>query len=171
MKQIISGTGQLMDLKVWQTFRGLKGDKISANFNWQEFDCEDELLLSEILIDFLQYVRVKWGKPLKINSGYRSKEKQQQLKEQGYKTATFSPHTKGMAADLDTVSASETKHLVSMIQLCAKNLKLNVRIGYQQYLNAGQTFVHIDVCPEYYAKGKPYHDHVHPPAYENVITW
>lgn len=171
MKQIISGTGKLVDLKEWQQFRGLKDGKISDNFTWQEFDCDGEFLLSEILIDFLQYVRRKWGKPLKINSGYRTKEKQQLLKDQGYKTATFSPHTKGMASDLETVSVSDTKHLVAVIKLCARNLKLNVRIGYMQYLANGQTFVHVDVCPEYYAKGKPFYEQPHAPAWEKAIEW
>lgn len=171
MKQIISGTGEEIDLKEWQQFRGIKGDKLTANFSVSEFDCEGELLLSEKLIDFLQYVRLKWSKPLRINSGYRSQKKQDELKAQGFKTAKFSPHVKGMAADLDTVSRSETLHLVQIVKLCATNLKLNVRVGYQQYLNAGQTFVHVDVCPEHYAKGKPYHDHVHPKAWETAIEW
>lgn len=171
--QIISGTGEVLDLKQWQQFKGiLRGDKLTENFAWNEFDCEGELLLSEVLVDFLQVIRRKWGKSMKVNSGYRTKLKQEQLHAQGYKTATFSPHTKGMAADIDTTSRQETNELAQLMITTAKQLKLPIRVGYLQYLNAGQTFVHIDVCPHYYAKGRPYYDLSHPPAWEKAyLTW
>lgn len=171
-QQIISGTGELLDLKTWQQFRGLKGDKLSTNFSASEFDCEGELMLSEVLIDFLQVVRTKWGKPIKINSGYRSAEKQKQLKAQGYKAATFSPHTKGMAVDLDTTSKSETNQLAQLVLNTAKQLKIPVRVGYLQYLGIGQTFVHVDICPYYYAKGKPFYEKCPAPAWQKAyLTW
>lgn len=171
-KQIISGTGELIDLKTWQQFRGLKGDKVSDNFSASEFDCEGELLLSEVLIDFLQVVRLRWGKPMKVNSGYRTKAKQEALKAQGYKTATFSPHTKGMAADIDTTTAAETKQLADLMLNVGEQLKLPIRVGFQQYLNIGQTFVHVDICPHYFKRGRPYHDQVHPPVWEReYLSW
>lgn len=172
MKQILDGNGRLQDLKEWQQFKGIKGDKLSANFSVPEFDCEGDLLISEVLIDFLQVVRSRWGKPLKVSSGYRSDAKQASLKAQGYKTAKVSPHTKGMAADLDTTSPDETKKLAALVESVARFMKLPVRIGFKQYLNAGQTFVHIDVCPHYYAKGRPLHDEPHPAAWEiPYLTW
>lgn len=172
MKQIISGTGHLTDLKIWQQFRGLKGDKISDNFLWTEFDHKGELILSEILIDLIQVVRLRWKKPLVPNSGYRTQEKQNELKEQGYRTATTSPHVKGMAVDLETKTAKETKELAELVLLTARQLKLGARVGFRQYLNNGQTFVHVDICPEYYGKGKPWHDHIHPAVWETpYLTW
>ena len=173
MKQVISGTGELLDLKQWQQFKGiLRGDKLSENFTWQEFECEGEFLISEVLIDFLQVIRRRWGKPMKVNSGYRTKAKQEQLKAQGYKAATFSPHTKGMAADIDTTSKQETNDLAQLMVNTAKQLKLPIRVGYLDYLKVGQTFVHIDVCPHYYGKGRPYYEQNHPPAWEKAyLTW
>lgn len=172
MKQILDGNGRLQDLKEWQQFRGIKGDKLSANFNASEFDCEGELIISEVLIDFLQVLRDRWGKFLKINSGYRTDAKQTALKKAGYKTATTSPHIQGMAADLDTTSADETKRLAALAESVARFMKLPIRIGYKQYLNAGQTFVHIDVCPHYFAKGRPLHDTEHPSAWEiPYLSW
>jgi hypothetical protein len=175
MKQILDGNGRLQDLKEWQQFRGIKGDKLSANFNASEFDCEGELIISEVLIDFLQVLRDRWGKSLLVNygtrrgAGYRTDKKQAELKAQGFKTATITPHKKGMAADLDTFSADETKKLAALAE---RFMKLPIRIGYKQYLNAGQTFVHIDVCPHYFAKGRPLHDFEHPSAWEiPYLSW
>lgn len=172
MQQILDGNGRLQDLKEWQQTRGIKGDKLSANFTVQEFDCEGDIIISEVLIDFLQILRSRWGKPLKVNSGYRTKKKQGQLKEQGYKTATVSPHPEGMAGDLDTSSADETKKLAALAESVARFMKLPIRIGFRQYLASGQTFVHIDVCPHYYAKGRPLHDEPHPASWEiPYLTW
>lgn len=171
-KQILDGNGNLMPLKEWQQFRGLKGDKISDNFTASEFDNEGELILSESLIDFLQMVRSRWGKPLKINSGYRTQEKQDALKKQGYKTATTSPHIEGMAADIDTSDKTETVKLVNVIKQVSAALNFPVRIGYKQYMNAGQSFVHVDVCPKYFSDGMPFHKKAHPSAWEiGGLTW
>lgn len=172
MKQILDGNGRLQDLKEWQQTRGIKGDKLSANFTVQEFDCDGELIISEVLIDFLQVLRSRWGKSIKINSGYRTDAKQADLKAKGFKAATTSPHTVGTAADLDTGSADETRKLAALAEAVARFMKLPIRIGFRQYLAAGQTFVHIDVCPHYYAKGRPLHDEPHPAAWEvPYLTW
>lgn len=172
MKQILDGNGRLVDLKEWQQVRGIKGDKLSANFSVPEFDCEGELIISEVLIDFLQVLRDRWGKPMKVNSGYRTDTKQAVLKKLGFKTATVSPHIPGMAADLDTTSPDETKKLAALAESVARFMRLPVRIGFRQYLAGGQTFAHIDVCPHYYAKGRPLHDEPHPAAWEiPYLTW
>jgi len=169
---IITGSGEKMPLKDWQASRGLKKDTLSANFRVSEFECEGELLLSEILIDYIQTIRYRWGKSIKINSGYRSEKKQKALKAQGYKTAANSPHVVGMAADLDTTSKAETEALFALIRQLAAAGKWDIRIGYKQYLAAGQTFIHLDVCPSYYAKGKPLHETPHPQAWEiSALTW
>jgi hypothetical protein len=60
---------------------------------------------------------------------------------------------------------------VKKIQEVASIVNIKVRIGYNQYLEAGQTFVHVDVCPEYYAPGKPWHALEHPAVWEKQITW
>lgn len=172
MQQILDFNGRRVDLKEWQQFKGIKGDKLSANFIVHEFDCEGDIIISEVLIDYLQVLRNRWGKYLKVNSGYRSDAKQAALKAQGYKTASTSPHIQGMAADLDTGSADETKKLAALAESVARFLKLPIRVGFRQYLKAGQTFVHIDVCPHYYAKGRPLYDEPHPASWEiPYLTW
>ena len=170
--KILQGNGKEMPLREWQAGRGLKKDTLSGNFKVTEFECESELILSEILIDYVQAIRYQWGKSIKINSGYRSEAKQKALKAQGYKTATNSPHVVGMAADLDTTSKAETEALVALIRKLATSGKWPIRLGYKQYLNQGQTFVHLDVCPAYYAKGQPLHETKHPQAWEiSGLTW
>ena len=76
-----------------------------------------------------------------------------------------------MAADIDTSSEQDTYDTVSLLNKAARQLELKIRLGYNLYLADGNTFVHVDVCPEYYGKGKPFWTHKHPSQWENSITW
>lgn len=83
------------------------------------------------------------GKPIGINSGYRSPEYQKHLKEIGYKAATNSPHCRGAALDLAIPHGTTYLVLVSLLRQAAKNLKLpKPRLGYKEY---GYAFVHMDL--------------------------
>ncbi len=83
------------------------------------------------------------GKPIGINSGYRSPEYQKHLKEIGYKAATNSPHCRGAALDLAIPAGTTYLALINMIRQAAKNLGLpKPRLGYKEY---GYTFVHADL--------------------------
>ena len=76
-----------------------------------------------------------------------------------------------MGADADTASVEETKLFAKELKEAAKMLGFKVRIGFKKYIQDGDTFVHVDVCPEYYAKGKPYHHKPHPAAWEVEMEW
>lgn len=102
-----------------------------------------------------ELVRKAWGKPIKVNSGLRSEHKQAALKEAGYRAARISPHVPkwektasgiviyrpGLALDLDTASAEESRLLAQ----CIRQTVPSARIFWSRYLS--QTFVHFDVAP------------------------
>lgn len=163
---IIDGNGKLIPLKEWQQGRGLKGNKLSDNFTVQEFDCEGELLLSEILIDFLQAARNILNRAFTINSGFRTYEYNKRIG-----GAKNSPHVAGMACDIDTANAKETEKLALDLIKLARSFGMPLRVGYLQYIREGKSFVHIDVCAKYYGKGKPRHEQPHPISWENGIVW
>ncbi|MGZ8535732.1 MAG: hypothetical protein ACXWV4_09360, partial [Flavitalea sp.] len=58
-----------------------------------------------------------------------------------------------------------------LLEETAKELGIKARFGFRQYLAKGDTFVHVDVCPEFYAKGKPLFKEQHPAVWENEIKW
>jgi len=178
VKVILKG-GREVSLVEWQRLYGLPegSDKIGRYFSLKEsrfindLSAYGELIVNELLMRVLDGTREVADRPLTINSFNRNEEHQQELKQKGFKAATYSPHVVKMAADIDTKDETETRYLVKVIKQVADVLGIKVRIGFQQYLNAGQTFVHVDVCPEYYGKGKVYHSTFHPAAWENSITW
>lgn len=177
--KVITRDGKEITLLQWQKIYGLPEGtgRIGKFFYLTEFrfkkDLEQfgELVVNELLIRLLDAVRQASSHPLFINSFNRSEAYQEELKERGFRTATVSPHVVKLAADIDTLSEDDTTALVKRIHEVAGIVKIKVRIGYKQYLEAGQTFVHVDVCPEYYAKGKPWHDRPHPDVWEKEITW
>lgn len=74
--------------------------KLSANFNSTEFDCKgagccNSTKISKQLITYLQLIRNHFGKPVKINSGYRC-----QKHNSAVGGAKASKHTLGQAADI-----------------------------------------------------------------------
>lgn len=171
--------GTEISLKDWQKKYGLpeNSQKIGKFFSLTERkfaqDLKDygTLQVNELLMRFMDRLREKWGKPLNVNSFNRSPEKQAQLTADGFRTASYSPHMVFMAVDLDTTSALESRMLANMADGVAKELGIKLRIGVEDYIKAGQTFVHFDVCAEYYAKGKPFHGQTHPAQWESAIRW
>ena len=171
---IIIDNGELVSLSDYQIQYDLKPDKLSENFSINEKKIGEfqPFKYAEPLIRLLQEIRNEKGSPIKINSGFRTREKQKQLIASGARAATFSPHEQGMAFDIDTVSYEDTLDMVKRIRAAADKLGIKVRIGYKQYWNLDRsTFVHVDVCPMYFGKGMPYHDQNHPLQWENEITW
>lgn len=176
---VINKAGMVISLKEWQKAYGLpeNSQKIGKYFSLTERkfaqDIKDygQLVVNEQLIRFLDRLREKWKKPININSFNRDDAKQQELTAAGYRAAKFSPHVVKMAADVDTESALESRQLAMLAEGVAKELGIKIRIGIEDYIKAGQTFVHFDVCPEYYAKGKPFHVEQHPVQWETEIKW
>ena len=177
--KVILVDGSSVDLVVWQKLYNLKvgSGEIGKYFSTKDARIAKdiatfgELTVNSLLMRVLDAFREKIGKPVFLNAFNRTEAYQLQLKAQGYRTAEHSPHVAKMAADIETSSTAETLQYVDILKAVAKELNIKIRIGYRDYLKAGQTFIHVDVCPEYYAKGKPYNNLKHPIQWESEITW
>lgn len=169
---VITYEDQLISLGEWQGLYDLSGDQIGKYFRLRErrFSLDLELYGALHVCEPLMYVmdltRKRWGRPIIVNSFNRNEAKQAELRAAGLRAAVTSPHVVYLAADLDTTSKEETRELAHTLLQAARDLKIKVRIGYTQYLAEGSTFVHVDVCPEYYAPGSPRHEQPHPSAWE-----
>lgn len=80
-------------------------------------------------IRLLDQLRALYGKPLRINSGYRTKEHNEFVG-----GVPFSAHTKGLAADVQVVG-NEMRYW-----LIAKALEL----GFQR-IGVAKTYIHLDI--------------------------
>lgn len=171
--------GSEVTLDEWQKIYGLTvdSDKIGRYFSLTEarFTADikkyGELVVNELLMTVLDAFRESVGRPVRINSFNRNEEHQKYLHDLGFKAATYSPHVVKLAADIDTETPEQTREWVKYMKQVSSILGINVRIGSEQYLKHYQTFIHVDVCPEYYAPGMPYHFHPHPSAWEAVTSW
>jgi len=76
-----------------------------------------------------------------------------------------------MAADIDTVSKEETLRNVDVLRQASRISGVKCRIGFKSYFSLGQTFIHVDVCPEYYGISGVYHKEFHPKVWEKQIEW
>lgn len=110
------------------------GDKqLSTNFKVREFACSDgsdPIFIAPKLVEVLQKIRTHFGKPVTINSAYRTVGKNKAVG-----GATYSQHLYGTAADI-TVSGVTPK------QVAAYAEKLLPKTGGIGIYN---TFTHIDV--------------------------
>lgn len=172
--KLILENGTLITLAQYQKISDLKDTQLSENFFVTEKKIGEfqPFIYAVPLIQVAQLTREIWGKPIIVNSGFRTHDKQQQLIADGYRAAKTSPHEYGMAFDVDTNSYTETLKMVKAIRQAAGDLNVSVRIGYLKYWNEDRsTFVHFDVCPTYYGKGMPYYEKPHPIQWEKEIVW
>lgn len=119
-----------------------KGDKgpLMRHFTAQEFTCHCTnpdcvtQQISKDLVARLEWVRSLKGAPLKINSGYRCEQYEQQLSVHGYETAEHvTQHALGKAADVARDAAND---------------ELPVWMAkYFDALGTAKTFVHGDTRP------------------------
>jgi hypothetical protein len=150
-----------------------KGTHITKNFSVNEYrfqkDIElyGECVVCVPLFDVLQKYRELKGKPVNLNSLNRDRKKQEQLIRDGFRAAKISPHEFFLAADVDTVDAADTLASVPLMRQAAASLNIKVRIGWQDYMKEGQSFIHVDVTPEYFGKGKIWNHVSHPASWEN----
>ncbi len=129
------------------------------------------LIVNSVLMEVMDQLREETGESQKVNAFNRNEAKQLSLRQSGMRAAIVSPHVAKMAADVDTVSKSQTYERVKILQGIAQRLGIKIRLGFEDYFKSGFTFIHIDVCPEFYGKGKPFHNQPHPPVWEQAITW
>lgn len=108
-------------------------EKLSANFKVREFACKDgsdPIFISMELVDVLQKIRSHFGKPVNINSAYRTPTHNK--KEGG---ATYSQHLYGTAVDI-RISGVSPKEVAKYAETLLPN-----KGGIGIYSN----FTHVDV--------------------------
>lgn len=176
---ILKPDGSEITLAQWQQENGYEvgSARIAKHFWFTESkfmqDIQDygKLVVCELLMKVADKYRDMKSAPVRVNSFNRSKAKQQKLLNGGFKAAAVSPHEFFLAIDADTDTEQETRLNAAMIREAAKQLGIKVRIGFEQYLADKMTFIHFDVCPEYFAKGKPWHHIKHPVQWEIENQW
>lgn len=176
--QVRDKYGELLTFDEYQKKEDLLGNQIGDYFSFMEprflQDIQDYgyLEVNEPLMILLDTYREHIDKPVTINSFNRSEKKQQELRNNGFKAATFSPHVVKMAADIDTYTETETRESAEILLKLSKKLHIPCRVGYKAYLDRGQTFIHLDVCPLYYASKGEWNHKPHPKAWEiDGLTW
>lgn len=107
---------KIMALFVWE--KGKTDLEVTDNFKLSEFECPCKNCNMQFMaIRFvykLQALRDHLAIPINVNSGYRCSAYQQELRDQGYKTAKgISQHELGNAADITCQHMSRLKLLAS----------------------------------------------------------
>ena len=106
---------------------------LSPHFKVREFACSDgtdTVFVSPALVEVLEKVRVHFGKPVHINSGYRT-----EAKNKAVGGAAYSQHKYGLAADIH-IDGVTPKQIASYVETLLPNTG-----GIGIY----KTFTHIDV--------------------------
>ena len=170
---IILLNGNKVSLYEWQKMYNLTigSSQLGRFFDIGEPNFKDGLIISEGIIRLLDVIRFIRNKPINVNSLDRTDSDQDRLRKQGYRTATFSPHVVKLAADIDTVNEEDTLNLLNCINDASDLLGYQVRVGWKKYLEDGSTFIHVDICPMYYAVGKVWNNKEHPRVWENINEW
>lgn len=170
--RVLLEDGSRITLPEWQRAYGLtvNSHKIGQYFSLGEprfrADLErfGKLIVCAPLMRVLDRFRYEVDRPVHINSFNRTKAYQRELKNQGYRTATYSPHVEKMAADIDTTSHAQTNAEVQVLRNISADMGIPIRIGWLSYQKRGQTFIHVDVCPHYFGAGGPLAQRVSPPV-------
>lgn len=179
MVTIVRIDGTECSLSEWQSIYGLPvgGDKIGLYFSVNEPKFREnikdygKLVVNECLIRLLDKYRELKGSRVNINSFNRSDERQKRMVKNGERAAVVSPHVVKMASDVDTISRQDTMDQVALMKKAADILGYTIRIGYKEYLAIGKTFLHVDVCPMFFAPGKSFHKQSHPLVWERHTEW
>ncbi len=105
-------------------------------FNYEEFDSPDVQgsgqMMSKELLDILDKVREEFGKPITINSGYRTTAHNESVG-----GTEKSSHTKGLAVDIACNSSRDRFILTSLL----------IGNGITR-LGIAKTFIHADIDPD-----------------------
>lgn len=107
--------------------------KLKKNFKVKEFACSDgtdTIFISSLLVDILQKIRDHYGKPVIINSAYRTEAHNKSVG-----GATYSQHKYGIAADIH-INGVAPKELAAYVETL---LPTSGGIGIYS------SFVHVDV--------------------------
>lgn len=118
-----------------------KYKKIGKHFKVKEFACKDwsqAVFIDSYLVEVLDILREKVGKPVIINSGYRTPEWNTKCG-----GAKYSYHMRGMAADI-RIDGMKPKEIAK---------KLNEIVPYECGIIVYDSWVHFDVRTCKYRKG------------------
>ena len=116
-------------------------EKVGQHFKVKEFACKDGsqvVFIDSYLVSILDILRNEVGKPIIINSGYRTPKRNEEVG-----GAKYSYHMRGMAADIrvDGMSAKELAN------------KLNEIVPDECGIIVYKSWVHFDVRTSKYRKG------------------
>jgi len=89
----------------------------------------------EEFFDALESIRVAWDRPMTIGSGYRCPAHNKAIGGE-----PMSVHQFGLAVDVTLDTVDEVHEFVKL----ARDVAPSLRKGWKQYLDKGQTFVHLD---------------------------
>lgn len=108
-------------------------------FTYKEFDSPDApgsgSLMNEDFLEMIDDVREKFGKPIIINSGYRTEEHNNAVGgSPKTETSKGSSHMYGLAADIKCTNSTDRFHLIYLLQ----------EAGFQR-IGVADTFLHIDL--------------------------
>jgi len=102
-----------------------------------------EVKISPYIVHLFEVVRKKFGVPIMITSGYRTREYQAHLGEIGYPAAEISPHCQGAAFDMLFPIGIDKNEFANMWKWQSLDLGYkHCRIGRKKY---NDTFLHVDI--------------------------
>lgn len=191
---VLTLSGEYISLDEWQQKYGLNvgSGQIGKHFHLSESrfvrDIEEygQLIVCEPHMIVADKARELWGHPTSFSSYNRNDKKQAALREDPatrHLRAETSPHVAKMASDIDLATRAEVLAFVPVLRAAADAVHVMIRIGYKEYLKQSEkveaetgvkdtwTFVHFDVCPEYYRKGRVWHSKPHPVPWEFETVW
>ena len=116
-------------------------EKVGQHFKVKEFACKDNsqvVFIDDYLVCILDILRNQIGKPVHINSGYRTPTRNKAVN-----GAKYSYHMRGMAADI-RVNGMSAKEVAN---------KLNKIVPAECGIIVYSTWVHIDTRRKKYRKG------------------
>lgn len=116
-------------------------EKIGQHYKVREFACKDGsqvVFIDDYLVSILDILRNQVGKPVHINSGYRTPTRNRAVG-----GAKYSYHMRGMAADI-RINGMSAKEIAN---------KLNKIVPEECGIIVYSTWVHIDTRTKKYRKG------------------
>lgn len=147
---ILSDFKTKIPLVEWQKQHGYTGGRVAKYIDLITDNITSdggELHLSATILDVFDKLRERYGKPIKITSGYRTEAHQKRLIAEGFLAAKTSPHCRGYALDVDIPNETEGIKLLGLLREIRREYDGRIRIGWKKYWKYKQTLIHIDDAP------------------------